>query len=107
METSTSSSSDSLPAVPIHTKEEASASYDPDRTIREALAEMFPGVDSQVIEEAAHDSLELHDAIDFVLNRNQGKTGKFYIRHWGGGERGEGGAELVYPSPCWVDCTAN
>lgn len=81
METSTSSSSDSLPAVPIHTNEEASASYDPDRTIREALAEMFPGVDSQVIEEAAHDSLELHDAIDFVLNRNQGKTGKFYIRH--------------------------
>ena len=42
---------------------------------------MFPGVDSQVIEEAAHDSLELHYAIDFVLNRNQGKTGKFYIRH--------------------------
>ena len=58
---------------------EASTSqmHDNDRLMKEKLIEMFPSIDIKLIEEAVHDSIELEEAVDILLNHVDDKSGKF------------------------------
>ena len=57
---------------------EASTSQmdDDDRLMKEKLTEMFPSIDIKLREEAVHDSLELEEAVDILLNHVNDKSGK-------------------------------
>lgn len=64
----------------VHVIGEASTSQldSADRIMIGKVIEMFPATDIQLIEEAVHDSIELEDAVDIVLNHNDEKSsGKF------------------------------
>ena len=53
--------------------------HNDDRLMKEKLTEMFPSIDIKLIEGAVHDSVELEEAVDILLNHVDDKRFTLFI----------------------------
>ena len=65
--------------TPLHTQ--ASTSHDDDSLINEKFSETFPDASTVLTQEAMHDSIELEEAVDILLNHGNENSGKSNVMY--------------------------